>query len=532
MEKQAREPLLTDLRQQTGFSIRRQWLDEFLHGAKTCVVHILEDDQEFLASVWSRRAYLGYALSALLFVIAICDILMRLSSLTTTSFELVASSISALISCCAGKASMTSIWVDVYVHAVSALTALLWSYTYSGTFEAAFGAAFGWQLFASFFMVICGARLRYSLGSCLLAFLLCDRSTMGGLLLAVFLPILILLDWGLYSACHRSFMLQRAQEALVQNACDGSCSLDADGGFLLFACPRFQAIFQQQSMVGHSLLDYIGDVDKNVVVDLLQSATQGLLKQCLVTCHVPDAAIVFDVKLLPYTYTSHLNAVGVCLQLQGEVRQCGIDSSSIHASTNVDRNTNSFTDMFGNRYREIQVDSSVQESEDSMYPVMWDLVDLAASEHLVTSASARALVLEAQQMQSFIFSQRTRALQRAAARSLLARYDGVRLEILSRCVSSRGFEETVWHDRMRDEELENYHGGRWHSRRRIIEDVVSAYRVFNHTETFSLNPCSHGLQITCQMLGYFGPLPHHRRIASHPLRTFARPYLLTLDHHG
>eukprot|EP00928_Gymnodinium_smaydae_P094848 TRINITY_DN8036_c0_g1_i1.p1 TRINITY_DN8036_c0_g1~~TRINITY_DN8036_c0_g1_i1.p1 ORF type:complete len:145 (-),score=2.54 TRINITY_DN8036_c0_g1_i1:202-609(-) len=119
--------------------------------------------------------------------------------------------------------------------------------------------------------------------------------------------------------------------------------------------------------------------------------------------------------------------------------------------------------------------------------------------------------MEAQQMQTLIFAQETRAQQRAIARSLLARYDRTRVDVLRENVGIDGLRPVVMQDRYIMDVSANLKEVRLVLRERIIQDVVSAHRVFHHTKLLGCNPCSRGLSITCEMLGFFGPLPHHRK---------------------
>eukprot|EP00928_Gymnodinium_smaydae_P001167 TRINITY_DN10432_c0_g1_i2.p1 TRINITY_DN10432_c0_g1~~TRINITY_DN10432_c0_g1_i2.p1 ORF type:complete len:479 (-),score=45.93 TRINITY_DN10432_c0_g1_i2:265-1641(-) len=381
----------------------------------------------------------------------------------------------------------------------------------------------------SVLLAMLGVRVRYLAGTLVLSCALLDHTPVGVLFLAVSLTCFYLVNSVFHRFSYTAFSLKRSLEVLIQNAGNGSCTLDADEGFFVTACPRVESIFSCKNLSSRRLRDYVDVNDQSRIDEVLRSAKQGRLDQCLVTCHVRDAAIVFDTKLVAYKYNRHLNSVDACLQIQGEVRPCHIgnsDNSGVGACTIIDRNKRSIVNIDGASYHEIQVDSSAQQSEDSIYAVMWDIVDAAAAENVVTRFSAKALVFEAQQMQAFIFAQETRALQRAAARSLLARYDRIRTENLSDSITSGNLNRVVWHDRIGKDVLHNFEEHRSWVRELITEDTVSVYRIFHHTETFRHNPCLHGMQITCQMLGFVGRLPHHKRLLRAPMRSILRRFEL------
>eukprot|EP00928_Gymnodinium_smaydae_P066573 TRINITY_DN4955_c0_g3_i1.p1 TRINITY_DN4955_c0_g3~~TRINITY_DN4955_c0_g3_i1.p1 ORF type:complete len:521 (-),score=26.95 TRINITY_DN4955_c0_g3_i1:23-1585(-) len=517
MEEQVREPLLSD-RPTTFTSPSERRHSEFRRRIKACSVGLWQDDQDFLASAWSRRPYLGYTMPSFFAIAAIADLSYHGATLTFTTFDLLDAVASALVLVHLDKASK---WVDLFVCAQCISFSAALSYSSPTPYDSTARLAS-----YSFILIFLGLRTRYLASASFFSFVLFDRSAGGAFVLAISLVGFFVCGALVQLLFYKAYLFQRSQDALIQYASDGFCSVGSNHGDFMFACSRFQDVFKSHDLSGRRLQDFIDSTDEGRMDEMLRCAKQGRFDQCLVTCYVRDADIAFDAALIPYQYNYHLDTVDVCLKIQGEVRQLdanSADRSGVVLST-TDRNQHSFVDIDGTSYQEIQVKSSDQQSDDSVYAVVGDIIDAVASENVVTSFGARAVVMEAQQMLTLIFSQETRALQRAVARSLLTRYDRMRVDVLRDNVGIDGLRPVVMNDRYSWHVLANLEEDRLVLRERIIQDVVSAYRVFHHTELFSRNPCMRGLSITCEMLGFVGPLPHHKRRVAPAMMTMVRNF--------
>eukprot|EP00928_Gymnodinium_smaydae_P066574 TRINITY_DN4955_c0_g4_i1.p1 TRINITY_DN4955_c0_g4~~TRINITY_DN4955_c0_g4_i1.p1 ORF type:complete len:514 (-),score=38.34 TRINITY_DN4955_c0_g4_i1:66-1607(-) len=510
MEQQVTEPLLTNAEPTPFTSIaahRQAW-----------GVGILEDDQEFLRSGWSRRPYLGYLLAIYFAIAAFSDVSYGLKFAV---MDVIAVVMNAVVVPFFDKAST---WVDLFVCAQSIYLSAALSYSLPAEYLYYSTMA---QATYSLMFIFFGLRTRYLALAIALVFVLFDRSTGGMLMLATSLVCLFICSSVIQSFFYTAFSLQRSQDALVQYASDGFCSVSVNQGRFVSACSRFQDAFKNHDLCGHRLQDFIDATDESRIEDMLRSAKHGRLDQCLVTFYVPDAAIAFDAALIPHQYNGRLDTVDVCLKLQGEVRPCDKNSandSGVEPLPSGGRNQHAFVDIDGTSYHEMQVNSSAQQSDDSIYDVMWDIIDAAASSDIVRSFSARSVVIEAQQMQALLFAQKTRARQRAVARSLLRRCESIRVDVLRENVAIPGLRQIVLQERHCMETRGNFEADRLSSRERILEDVVSAHRVFHHTELFGCNPCLRGLHITCEMLGFFGPLPSHRKLLRPKMMNLVRTF--------
>eukprot|EP00928_Gymnodinium_smaydae_P066571 TRINITY_DN4955_c0_g2_i1.p1 TRINITY_DN4955_c0_g2~~TRINITY_DN4955_c0_g2_i1.p1 ORF type:complete len:584 (-),score=31.16 TRINITY_DN4955_c0_g2_i1:52-1614(-) len=503
MGEQVREPLLSDAQPANVTSIEEHRQHWFRKRLKAWSVGIMEDDQVFLRSGWSRRPYLGYILPAFFAIAAFWHLSF---GFTFTVMVVIAVVMNTLVVACLDKGSL---WLEALVCAECICISAAMSYRFRVHYYSTLTQAI-YSLILTFF----GLRTRHLALAVVLVFALFDRSTFGLPILAMSLVSLFVCNSLVQSFFYTAFLLQRSQDALIQYASDGFCSVSGTQGHFVFSCSRFLDIFKSNDLRGRRLEDFVDATDKNRIDEMLLSARTGRFNQCLVTCCVRDATIAFDAAFIPHQYNCHSDTVDVCLRLQGEVRHVDTkssNSSGVEALPTSSRNRHTFVDINGTSHHETQADSSAQESDDSIYAVVWDIVDAAASSDIVRSFGARAVVMEAQQMQTLIFAQETRERQRAVARSLLARTDRSRIEALRDNVAIDGLRPVVWQERHTMETLHNLQDERRSAHNRIIEDVVSAYRVFHNTRLFRCNPCLRGLHNTCEMLGFFGPLPHHRR---------------------
>eukprot|EP00928_Gymnodinium_smaydae_P066567 TRINITY_DN4955_c0_g1_i3.p1 TRINITY_DN4955_c0_g1~~TRINITY_DN4955_c0_g1_i3.p1 ORF type:complete len:523 (-),score=39.97 TRINITY_DN4955_c0_g1_i3:23-1591(-) len=519
MAEEVREPLLSEVGPSTFTSTSEHRCIDFRRKIQACNKGLWEDDQEFLASVWSRRPFLGYSVPTLFAITAFADVSYDGATFKLTFVDLGAVVTSALLLLFLDKASKC---VDLFICVQCMFFSAAMSYSSSTPYASTSSLAS-----ISFILIILGLRTRYLASATFLVFLLFDRSTGGMFVLATSLVGFYICGGVIQQAIfYKAYSLQRSQDALIQYASDGFCSVGSNHGHLTFACSRFQDVFKIRDFREQRLQDFINSTDQSRLDEMLRSAKQGRFDQCLVTCYVGDAAIAFDASFVAYQYNAYLDIVDVCLKIQGEVRQSDANSAdrSGVAVPRTERSQHAFVDIDGRSYQEINLSSSAQQSDDSIYAVLWDIIDAAASDNIVRSFGARAVVMEAQQMQALIFAQETRRQQRAIARSLLARYDRMRVDVLRDNVGIDGLRPVVMNDRYSWHVLANLEEDRLVLRERIIQDVVSAYRVFHHTELFSRNPCMRGLSITCEMLGFVGPLPHHKRRVAPAMMTMVRNF--------
>eukprot|EP00928_Gymnodinium_smaydae_P066570 TRINITY_DN4955_c0_g1_i8.p1 TRINITY_DN4955_c0_g1~~TRINITY_DN4955_c0_g1_i8.p1 ORF type:complete len:522 (-),score=49.29 TRINITY_DN4955_c0_g1_i8:23-1588(-) len=518
MGDEVREPLLSEVGPTKFTSTSEHRYSDFRRRIQACSKGLWEDDQEFLASVWSRRPFLGYSVPTFFAIAAIADVSSDEASLKFTTLDFVAVLTSASVLFFLDKASK---WVDLLVCAQCMYFSAALSYISSTSYDSTAALAS-----YSFILIFLGLRTRYLASATFLAFALLDRSIGGVSVLAISLVGFYVCGVVVQVIFYEAYSLQRSQDTLIQYASDGFCSVGSNHGHLTFACSRFQDVFKIRDFREQRLQDFINSTDQSRLDEMLRSAKQGRFDQCLVTCYVGDAAIAFDASFVAYQYNAYLDIVDVCLKIQGEVRQSDANSAdrSGVAVPRTERSQHAFVDIDGRSYQEINLSSSAQQSDDSIYAVLWDIIDAAASDNIVRSFGARAVVMEAQQMQALIFAQETRRQQRAIARSLLARYDRMRVDVLRDNVGIDGLRPVVMNDRYSWHVLANLEEDRLVLRERIIQDVVSAYRVFHHTELFSRNPCMRGLSITCEMLGFVGPLPHHKRRVAPAMMTMVRNF--------
>mmetsp|Transcript_82058 Transcript_82058/g.228705 ORF Transcript_82058/g.228705 Transcript_82058/m.228705 type:complete len:665 (-) Transcript_82058:134-2128(-) len=122
--------------------------------------------------------------------------------------------------------------------------------------------------------------------------------------------------WTRLSFC--MFALQKAQQRLVENASDGSCSVEMASGRITAACSRFSGLFEAASMEGRLLQDILDPHGRDVLRSLVNSAAMGEFEPRLVTCELRGLGRTLKMKLVPYRVIS--NTLQLCVQVRGEAR--------------------------------------------------------------------------------------------------------------------------------------------------------------------------------------------------------------------
>eukprot|EP00928_Gymnodinium_smaydae_P004228 TRINITY_DN11465_c0_g3_i1.p1 TRINITY_DN11465_c0_g3~~TRINITY_DN11465_c0_g3_i1.p1 ORF type:complete len:323 (-),score=36.13 TRINITY_DN11465_c0_g3_i1:726-1694(-) len=303
-EEEARVPLLADVGQAPARSMTKHGLEEFRRRVKVFSTRVSEDDPEYLASDWSRRPYLGTTMAGFFVMFFLMDASSGLTRLAV--WDLCAATIDALV---LPRTAVGSIWSELFI--LSQIVSVTVAYSYMIQNANTYFLT-GFLASHSLVLALLGLRVRYLVGAVTLTFVVFDRSAIGLLLLAISLGWFSFLDLINQRFFRAGVSLQRAQEALIQNASDGSCSVDANAGWFVLSCPRFQDRFRGANLTSRKLQDFMNTTDQRRVEEMLRSAKQVRLDQCLVTCHVYDAAIAFDAKLIAYKCNHHLNSVDVC----------------------------------------------------------------------------------------------------------------------------------------------------------------------------------------------------------------------------